>query len=594
MMTVSARTSAAELQAMIDSARAGETIKLEAGTFTFDRTVVIDRDDITVMGAGSGATAIQLTSQARSGGAFKVGDAFDHPQYLKSSWLDRSASEGAKSLHLSDASGIKAGDHLWVELPNTSAYFNSIGDYQWREVKPLRTTLVEVAAVNGNSVRLVNSLGFDFTPGTSVRLMDVTENVRLGGFSIDSGLYASPGEFRNRLPEHDRANVISVSATSHVQLSDIAIENAPSNGITVSRSAFLEARNIAVDGSVNKGEGGNGYAFQLRGVYDSNLTGLEAYDTRHAVVFASWTSEVNNKVHVTHTNRDINFHGGPDHGNVVEVLRSSRTETEARYLSPTFFVNEGGTNYGAPTEADVNDVSFRFVTGTVRSDHLIGGDTGVEFHAREGRDTLIGGAGDDLLYADEGNDRIYGSAGNDRIDGGIGDDVLVYAADRSAYSLTRGASGEIIVRKPGGEYDRVTGDRDLPVQGRRCVRQHRRPADHAFRHLRSRYHHRRLEPRHRARRRRLRPHPLAGEPHARRRQRSAGTDRHQRRQRHRQRARQRPHRQRRRQPAHRPCRRRPDLRPRRQRHPPRAATATTCSTARPATTGSTAAPGSTC
>ena len=54
MITVSASTSAAELQAIIDSAPAGETILLGAGTFEFDRTVVINRDDITVMGTGSG------------------------------------------------------------------------------------------------------------------------------------------------------------------------------------------------------------------------------------------------------------------------------------------------------------------------------------------------------------------------------------------------------------------------------------------------------------------------------------------------------------------------------------------------------------
>ena len=47
---------AAELQAIIDSAPAGETILMGAGTFEFNETVVINRDDITVMGTGSDQT----------------------------------------------------------------------------------------------------------------------------------------------------------------------------------------------------------------------------------------------------------------------------------------------------------------------------------------------------------------------------------------------------------------------------------------------------------------------------------------------------------------------------------------------------------
>ena len=60
MITVSSSTSAAELQSLIDAAPAGETIVLGAGHFTFDRTVVIDRDDIAVTGTGSGVTTIDL------------------------------------------------------------------------------------------------------------------------------------------------------------------------------------------------------------------------------------------------------------------------------------------------------------------------------------------------------------------------------------------------------------------------------------------------------------------------------------------------------------------------------------------------------
>ncbi len=458
MITVSASTSAAELQAIIDSAPAGETILMGAGTFEFDQTVVINRDDITVMGTGSGATTIEITGNVRAGGAFQVGGVIDVPSYSGEFTLSEAASEGSMYLHLDDASALRTGDHLWIELENTDAYLDSIGDTEWREDKPLRTSMVEVASVNGNTVRLTNGLAFDFSTIASVQKIEVAENVKLGGFTVESGLAEQdPGNFTNVEASFDRSNVISLSATSHVKLFDIAIDNAPSNGFTFSQSIFLEASNLSVDGAVNKGDGGNGYAFQLKAIYDSELVGLEAFDTRHAVLFASWTSEANNTIQVRETNRDINFHGGQDHDNVVVVLSSERTELEATYLSPTLFVNDDGTSYGAPTDRDANTVTFGTVAGTNKTEILVADDTGVEFHARSGADILIGGNGGDRLYGDKGDDLVVASEGNDVIDGGIGTDVLSYAGDCDDYTLTRDLSGRFVVHKAGGNYDIIGG-----------------------------------------------------------------------------------------------------------------------------------------
>ena len=209
MITVSASTSAAELQAIIDSAPAGETILMGAGTFEFDQTVVINRDDITVMGTGSGATTIDLVGNARAGGAFQVGGVIDVPSYSGEFSLSEAASEGSMYLHLDDASALQTGDHLWLELENTDAYLDSIGDTQWREDKPLRTSMVEVASVNGNTVRLTNGLAFDFSTIASVQKIEVAENVKLGGFTFASGLQAQdPGNFSNVETSFDRSGVI--------------------------------------------------------------------------------------------------------------------------------------------------------------------------------------------------------------------------------------------------------------------------------------------------------------------------------------------------------------------------------------------------
>ena len=458
MITVSASSTAAQLQDIIDNAPAGETIVLGAGTFTFDQTIVINRDNVTVVGSGSGLTQIELAGNARAGGAFQVGGEIDLPEFSDEFALSQSESEGSMYLHLNDASDLKAGDFLWIELENTPEYLDSIGDTEWREDKPLRTSMVEVASVSEDgTVRLVNGLAFDFTTAASVQRIEVAENVRLGGFTVSSGLgLQDPSNFANVEASFDRSNVILLSGTAYTKLFDIAIENAPSNGFTLAQSVFLEASNLSVDGAVNKGDGGNGYAFQPRALYNSTMQGLEAFDTRHALLFASWTSEANNSFQVRETNRDINFHGGPDHHNNVEVLSSVRDATEATYLSPTLFVNKG-ESYGAPTDMDTNDVTFRYVSGTTKAETLVADDYGVEFRANSGADILVGGAGNDALYAEKGDDLMVASGGRDVIDGGQGaSDVLQYAGDQDDYLITRDLMGRLVIHKADG-YDVVGG-----------------------------------------------------------------------------------------------------------------------------------------
>ena len=104
------------------SAPAGTTVQLGAGTFEFDRTVVINRDDIAVVGQGSDTTTINLVGNARAGGAFQIGGVIDQETYSGSFDLTSTATEGSTTLHLADTTGLKAGDVLWVELPNTPEY----------------------------------------------------------------------------------------------------------------------------------------------------------------------------------------------------------------------------------------------------------------------------------------------------------------------------------------------------------------------------------------------------------------------------------------------------------------------------------------
>ena len=103
------------------------------------------------------------------------------------------------------------------------------------------------------------------------------------------------------------------AGTAGLKLFDVTSHDVPSLGVNVASSTKAQIDGITMTGAHNKGEGGNGYALQIRDVYDSSFTNLSDMDMRHSVVFASWTSAAGNFVHVSQTDRDINFHGGRDH-----------------------------------------------------------------------------------------------------------------------------------------------------------------------------------------------------------------------------------------------------------------------------------------
>ena len=447
VITLGPETTAAQLQQLINTAAAGTTIRLAAGEYHFSTTIEIARDDISVVGAGSGATIIHVPPTLNQE-AFAVGTGVRSGSFT----LAADAAEGSTALTLTGAHSFQAGDYVYLERANTTAFFNDIKDYQWREVdNPLRTSIVQVLSVNGNTITLAGGVHFDFTKGeTVIREIDMAERVTLGGISVDYGLAAAdPSDFSNTLPAYDRNAVIDVEGTAGLTLYDIAALDVPSLGLNVALSTHADVDGMHFTGSHNKGDAGNGYGYQLRDVYDSAFTHLSDLDMRHSVLFASWRSAVGNFVHVSSTDRDINFHGGRHHDNTVVVDNSIR-DANSDIIAPTLFINIDGTSYGAPTDPTANLVRFGTVVGSRLDDVITGYDTGSWLNGAGGNDRLTGGAGNDLLV---------GAAGRDALIGGLGEDIAGFSDTRASYLLTAQGSGNYTISQRGGthEADTLTG-----------------------------------------------------------------------------------------------------------------------------------------
>ena len=428
-ITLAAGADIRDIQAALDSAPEGGTIRLEAGSYTLDAPISITTDGVSLIGAGDGKTVFEVDhSSGWSGDAISVSGEWPWEDVQ----LDAGIQEGDTSLQLSGGPTLQAGDWLWIEAENTDAYLDSIGDTAWRQDKPLRTSIVQIQEVTDDGVILESGVHFDFPQDvTTVEKLDPVEGVTLSGFSMNYNLgEPDAGTFENTLEAYTRDSAVQVAHAVGTQVSEITVTDAASNGFTFLYSAQVSASDLTVDGAHNKGDGGNGYAVHLQGVYDSSFTGLSDTDMRHSTVFGSWYSNVGNTVEVDYTNRDINFHGGRDHDNDVYVHVSERNpETDTK--SPVVYYNTEGESWGAPTDISTNVVVFAEVAGTVRDDVVQASDTGAVIDGRGGDDRLTGGRGDDLIIGGDGTDTLDGGDGADSLDGGDGDDILVggYEAD---------------------------------------------------------------------------------------------------------------------------------------------------------------------
>lgn len=451
VITIAAGSSAATIQAAINSAATGTHIVLQQGTYTFNKTVVLNKDGITLEGQGN---VTIIADKALAGApALQIGSALFRETETNATHLTEGVNLGATYLHLTSSTGLKVGDVLWIERPNDAALFTEIGDTQWQQDKPLRTAMVTVTAVNGNTVLLDRPLPFAFDAATTtVAVAQVVEDVTVRNLTF-KGAYgtADPGNFNNINKAEDGGMMVLVNSSVHTVIEHVDIVNPGSNGLVLGRSIDAVVDDVTVTGAQNKGDGGNGYGFWIRDVYDSTFTHLQAVDTRHAVLFASYTSAANNTIEVDFTNRDINFHGGLDHGNTVIVHNSIRTTAEQSYMASVSFFNSG-TSYGAPTDANANVIKFENVVATVRADMVAAVDTGAHISTLSGNDSVQGGAGNDWVDMGTGSDLVLASAGEDTINGGQGVDRLVFGLHSSQVLVTTIGAQSVVLSALGHTF----------------------------------------------------------------------------------------------------------------------------------------------
>lgn len=423
-------TSAAELQAMVDGAEGGSAFRLQAGTYIFDAPIHIGTSGVSIYGAGSGHTTIQVSGDLGGAPLFQIGHDLHAPDVEFSVQLATPALAGTNQIVVAAEHGLAAGDYVYLTQDNTGDWLDAIGDNDWRKTKDLRTIAAKVESVEGQVVTLDRNLTFDFDPTiTEVQKRDLLVGNELSGFTIigPAGM-SDPSVFSNTIPESEGHSMVLLAGTVDAVAFDLRIHEALSHGLTVADSLDAHVKDLTVDGAHNKGTSGNGYALWIRDSYNGTFEDLTLTDTRHGVTFASYTSASGNQVHVSQTNRDVNFHGGRDQFNSVVIDQMVRVGAEQDYLSAATYFNSGET-WGAPTDAGRNEIYFRELVASNLSDTVVSHAEGSNLSLLGGDDTAVTWTGDDFVFAGDGDDTVFASSGRDALAGGTGIDTLVLGHD---------------------------------------------------------------------------------------------------------------------------------------------------------------------
>jgi Ca2+-binding RTX toxin-like protein len=420
---VGLNVTAVELNAMIANAAAGTIFVLQNGVHNFDAPLVINRSDITLKGESQAGTNLHFSFAAGTeADAIQVNGGV---KTLQTS-VTANIAVGQTSIKVADAHGLVAGGAIYISEPNTQAYLTANG---WTNVTmadaathPFREYIAEIDHIVGNTVYLKTGIPYAMDAGvTQVSNINLLHNVNLSDFTVTNNLpTANPYDFVNPLPAYDSLSAVHITGVSGGSISNVSVLNAASIGISLQSSINFTGHNLLVDGAVNKGGDGNGYGLLLSEAFNNHFDGLTLLNGRHGFILSAWSAETGNIVQIDNTNRDVNFHGSPDAGNVITVnhavLDYKPALDTSGFVDIWPLVSHGGTNHASTNIYSNNQVTFHYAVGSSAAD---------DFRGTIGNDYLNGGAGADIIKAGAGNDYIVGGLGKDVLTGGTGQDTFL-------------------------------------------------------------------------------------------------------------------------------------------------------------------------
>ncbi|HTB09959.1 MAG TPA: hypothetical protein VK752_00235 [Bryobacteraceae bacterium] len=292
----------AAVEAAINTAGAagGGIVRIPAGTFVMSSAVTVNYNNVSIEGAGSGQTIINVPSTYSSPDDPYVGDGlFTFGRTLGATsendgWVEKGTvlttatsvvHRGDMQISTANASQIKIGDWIvvqqffWPALVNN----NSSAPDQWIANDSYEfsfTYLRVVTAKTGNVVSIDAPIPWTLDPANNaVRIKStdgqMKENVGIKGITINfaNNTLASTG-----LPH---GSGVYFEGVRDGWVYDVQVFNFPRNGIYVTYSARITILNSWVQTAQNTGGDGYGYGFLVSPAQNILIKGCHGEATRH-------------------------------------------------------------------------------------------------------------------------------------------------------------------------------------------------------------------------------------------------------------------------------------------------------------------------
>lgn len=390
----------ATIQAAIDAAADGDTIRLASGDYTLASTLVITKS-LTFVGAnggvnGNGTRGAESTLTTAPGvQMFELADTaitvtFDGLKIVGDSILD----EGVAGQNLTFTNSV-------FEVAATGAnsiYVGYAGGYQFSFTNNLAT---------------LTGGGFDFIDAFSYGQVTISGNT----FAGVAGTYQAGDD-------NDVPLVINVNASGTILDNvftgvDIGVLVANASGpLEIAGNSFSDLRRepgtsgggaaagivfFAPDYADTIDIHDNSFSNSDAGIRTSGVPGTALQDEPVAVDDNSFTA-VTNPVLIT----------------IPGSLYATDSTVDGTLLPSVFYGGPDGNGFA----------------GTVLDDTIFGAG---------GNDTLMGAEGNDTISGGNGDDFLYGGAGDDTIDGGANSDYVILAGSRAQYSFTRNTDGSVTI-----------------------------------------------------------------------------------------------------------------------------------------------------
>ena len=454
---------AKQLNSLIESAATNTRFRFKPGTYIFKEPLIIETGQVSLLGSTAGKTRVVFHLDAQSGhDQITIGRS--GKRHL--SRLRKTSKKGARHLNLNSAGSIKENAFIWIARPNDQEY---IDRHNWNRLSKtalrhryFRESIHRIVGITKDTVTLDRPLPFEFSKeDTAIREMDMVESVTLANLELSTVIKPTirlpeSVDFSNRLPAYHGHAVIRSRQTAGLTLRNISIANAPSKAIALDSSLNARLDEIKIDGSYNKGPSGDGYGIELHETFASKLTNLNIQNVRHAVLFSSWHAETDNVIHVSNTNRDINFHGSEDVSNhiIIDQMRLTYNFSKrgGRPRHAWSAISPGGRNHAKSDFLLANRIEMKNVISAWRNDVLIAHNAGSDLSAAEGDDFIWGGKSNDKATGGPGADRFYLRHGENIItDFDPENDILIFNSnDADHLTITQQTDGTRIQLKQHG------------------------------------------------------------------------------------------------------------------------------------------------